>query len=140
MPATHAMDMNNENLDEQIYRLFLENKQTEARQILPRNQEKITSLFIYGINRDNANFMQWLLTTKKPLFDSLPIQESLRISQQNNHNEITYLLKNYIQNEREALSRELEKYIDTEIAKINNHQYYLDKTTDETPECKCIIS
>lgn len=133
--VTHAMETLN--LDEKIYTLFLENKQTEAQKILPRNEQKIASLFMYGTNQNNVNFMQWLLNTKKPLFDSLTIQESLRISQ-NNHQrtEIAQLLENYIEDERKALGLELERYIDIQIAKISNHQNYL----DDTPECKCIIS
>lgn len=170
VPTIHAMEIvvENSDLDEKIYTFFTNNKEIEAKKILPRDERMIVSLFLYSVKKNNIPFMQWLLTTKKPLFDSLPLQEALKLSRSYDREKIKQLLESYYQTEQDKLQQELAIYVQNEIAKIeklttpktdsNNcietsvsipkpyekiPSVLIDKPKniklDDSPECKCII-
>jgi len=120
--TTHAMKITKASpLDEKIYTFFLDNKQTEAKNIFPHEQEKITSLFAHGITKNNVDFIRWILVTNKPLFDSPCVQQSFNFSRGYDRSEITHLLENYIETEKKKLQQELDMYAATERDKIRQH-------------------
>ena len=166
--AIQAMEIvvGSSDLDEKVYTFFTNNQQVEAKKILPRDEAKIASLFVYGVKKNNVSFMQWLLTTEKPLFDSLPLQEALKLSRSYDREKIKQLLENYHQTEHDKLQQELAIYVQNEIAKIEKLKTpkkdcnnYIENSvsmpkpyekvpsvvTDKQknikldPECKCII-
>lgn len=132
--ATHGMEtVENTPKHETIYSLFINNQHAEAKKIMPHSQHALTPLFMHGIEQNNASFIQWLLDTKKPLFDEHCVQESYKSS---SNPEITLLLVNYITAEKDKRQQELHVYAQRQATNIAKHKV----TKNNQPECTCIIS
>lgn len=120
-------------LNKTIYELFLDNNITEAKKRLPRKEEEITSLLVYGCHTNSSTFLEWILHTKKPLFDSSCVQNVLEYTIVYRHNASTPIFNKYIEQEEKKLQQELDEYIRTEVKKIAQY-----KSDDQA--CLCIIS
>lgn len=145
--AIHSMELTKMiEQNKKVYTLFIQTHYTEAKKIIPRDQYALTSLFRYGIDQNNTKFIQWLLNTKKPLFDERCVQESFTISSQYNHVEITNTLNTYINAGKDERYRELQIYIIQEISKMDLSEEELDEPSNSQsyinniPGCRCIIS
>jgi hypothetical protein len=122
------------NPDEEVYKLFLDNKQKIAIEIISHSHHGISAVFSYGVKKNNINFMQWLLDTKKPRFDSYLLEGSLTRSKQLKHREITQLFESYIENQRE---KDWDRTMNTVISSPDPIEYI---QYDNAGEQNCIIS
>lgn len=113
--------------NERIYTSFLnyslyQAEPAELKKLIPHNQYELTSLFKYGVEKDDEKFIQWLLDTRKPFFDDQCVQESSKLSSSYYRPQITPLLRNYIETEKLKRQQELDTYIEKEQAKIATHK------------------
>ncbi len=122
------------NPDEEIYKLFLDNKRKIIRKIIPYNYHDISNIFFYGIQQDNVIFMQWLLDTTKPCFNSYLAKGSLERSKQLNRHEITQLFESYIKDQSEKDWNRTMNNVTSSSDPIEYIQY------DNAREQNCIIS
>ncbi len=129
-------------LNKTIYELFLDNNITEAKKILPRKEEEITSLLVYSCHTNNSNFLEWILHTKKPLFDSSCVQNVLEYAKFYSHNASTPIFNKYVEQEKKKLQQELDKYVRTEEQRIIQYKKASLKNTQTNDDhaCLCIIS
>ena len=123
--TTYTMEIvKDSELNKKIYALFITNQETEALIALPRNDENATtSLFVHGVTTNNSLFMQWLLDTKKPLFDSPYMQSALKTAENYTHDKIYLLLDGYIREKKFKLTQELDTYAKTQREYIAQYQY-----------------
>ena len=145
IPAIHGMETEESTKkNEKIYTLFVQ-QNAEAKKIIPHNQFELTSLFMYGDKQNNPDFIQWLLTTRKPLFEDPCVQDTYKHS---SNTEVTHILVNYISAEKIKRQLELDAYAKTQsthIKKYRDQQNMQAKDTDlnqphDQPEYRCIIS
>ena len=120
-------------LNKTIYDFFLDNNITEAKKRLPRKEEEITSLLVYSCHTNNSNFLEWILHTKKPLFDSSCVQNVLEYAIFYRHVTSTPIFNKYIEQEKQQLQQELDKYTKIEAQKIMHYK-------NNDPACQCITS
>jgi hypothetical protein len=133
--TAHSMEIEKVvNKNEEIY-TFFKKQQGGAKKIIPSNQHELTSIFKYGIEQNNPDFIQWLFATKKPLFDEHCIQEAYKHS---SNPKITYLLVDYITTGKNKRQQELNAYITQQTADIIQEYPELNKA--ENKDSICIIS
>jgi hypothetical protein len=84
-------------LEEEVYKLFLSHKKNLVIHIIPRRGKSniMRTIFFYGIQQNNLSFIQWLLDTEKPHYESLLIDKYFKYANSCNHTEIAQLFKNY---------------------------------------------
>jgi hypothetical protein len=143
--VTYSMETEeNTQKNKTIYALF-KTQHTEAKKIVPHNQQELTSLFLYGDQQKDPDFIQWLLTIRKPLFEDPCIQETYKHS---SNSAVTLLLVNYISAEKNKRQQEHNTYIKTQSAYIKKckdeqlaqaYNIPLNQPHDQ-PDCRCIIS
>ena len=143
--TTHGMETEESTKkNEKIYTLFVQ-QNAEAKKIVPHNQHELTSLFMYGNQHNDPDFIQWLLTIRKPLFEDPCVQEAYKHS---SNTEITRILVNYISAERDKRQLELNAYAkkqNAHIKKCKDEQIMQTQSIDlnqphDQPECRFIIS
>jgi hypothetical protein len=100
-------------IQEEAYKLFLNNKKKLIIQIVPKHQPKvIRTLFFYGIEQNNGEFVQWFLNTKKPYYASPLIDDAYKHATSLNYHTISRLIKEYEFNgEREHINKLKEEII-----------------------------
>lgn len=82
-------------IEEEAYQLFCHNKPQLIIKIAHKNQNAVRALFLYGIQQNNLQFMQWLLHTKKPHHLSRLLDYAQEEAKSLNRHDITRLLENY---------------------------------------------